>query len=455
MDEDRVPAMVLSLLRLWPHGFACAAIAMALAVPQKQKPVRGPKLPPVPTAMHIVCTPTSFVADNGPEVESKNSIATALSIAKPGARIELTPGEYRSFSIGFAKDSSGNARTSGGTRAAPIVVDGRGQARIVGTGDTITVSQQIKNGFITFQNLEIRPGTRAGVLFSQGADWVHEGYRFLDVNIIGQWNHVTDSGPSSSKWGVYGRGLKDFEFRGVRGRARIVDLRREHAFYLQNLRGDALIENVDVARVGRTFVQLTARIEEGPPGVGTLTIRNCTATDCCIAAGDNNKGGSAFTFAGRHAGTILLQGNRYRAGFAAEVRALTRPESPYGTGALVAWDGNEGVPSAKLVLESNDFEMAKGCGDRPLVAIGACEAVELRGANRFVSGANPAALELEPVRESRPEGSPVGSLFLDPATVVTGPVRWRGTPIGLKELPKKYPSPPSPAPAPTPPSDKR
>jgi hypothetical protein len=442
MHEDR------DAMRVFALAFAC----LALAAPQKPVPPkapRGPKPPPPAVALRVVCTPNTLAIDGGPPQEARNPLATALTVAKPGARIELEPGDYGGIGIGFAKDAYWNARTSGGTRANPIVVDGKNRARIVGESDAITVSQQIKNGFITFQNLEIRPGTRAGVLFSQGDGWVHEGYRFLDVSIVGEWDHATDTGPRASKWGVYGRGLKDFEFRGVAGRPRIVDLRREHAFYLQNLRGDVLIENVDVARVGRTFLQLTAREKEGPPGVGNVTIRNCRAEDCCIGAGDANKGGSAFTFTGRHGGTILLVGNRYRAGFVPVLRKLTRPEVPYGTGALVAWDGNEDAPTARLVLESNDFELAQGCGDRPLVAIGAVTAVELRGVNRFVSGGGVAALELEPVRESRPQGSPVGALSLDPATVVRGPVRWRGETVTLDELKAKYaagrePSPPPP-----------
>ena len=224
--------------------------------------------------------------------------------------------------------------------------------------------------------------------------------------------------------------------------ARIVDLRREHGFYLQNLRGDVLIENVDAARLGRTFVQFTAREKQGPPSQGSITIRNCRVEDCCIAAGDNFKGGSAFTFAGRIDGTILVERNRYRSGFVPALRILTRPESPYGSGALVAWDGGGGEPNGRLLLVDNDFEMAPGCGDRPLVSIGACKVVELRGKNRFVAGANPAALEFEPVRESQPEGSPIGALSIDASTLIQGRLRWRGEKLSLDELLAKYPRAP-------------
>mgnify|MGYP003435061787 CR=1 FL=1 len=94
-------------------------------------------------------------------------------------------------------------------------------------------------------------------------------------------------------------------------------------------------------------------------------------------------------------------------------------------------------------------------GDRPLVAIGACTQVELIGQNRFVSGANPAALELEPTSERRPEGSPVGALNIDPATQIQGPIRWRGEKMPLKALLEKFPRVPAPqAPAVAPPAEK-
>ena len=422
-------------------------LALAFFAPQKQERPKKPRPAPPPPASRMVCTPTSVSYDGGPPQAARNPIAEALTRSKPGARIELESGDYPGIGIGYERDAAWSAKTSGGTKAQPVTVFGRGKARIIGDSDAITVNQQIRNGFITFQNIEIVPGYRSAILFGSGkGGWVHEGYRFIDCDIVGQWNHLTGDG-QTSKWGVWGKGLKDFEFRGQQRRVRIVDLRREHAFYLQNLRGDVLIENVDAARLGRTFVQFTARADEGPPSVGTIIVRNCHVEDCCIGAGDNFKGGSAFTIAGRHQGTILLEQNRYRSGFVEALRKLTRPESPFGTGALVAWDGGGGVPNARLVLKDNDFAMAKGCGDRPLLSIGACAVVELVGENRFVAGANPAALEFEPVNDSRPEASRVGALSIDEATLIEGPLRWRGDRISRKDLLAKYPRAPA-APAP-------
>lgn len=434
-------------------------LALALLAPQKPERPKRPKPPPPPAASRMLCTPTSVSYDGGPAQAARNPLAEALTRARPGARIELESGDYPGIGIGYQRDAPWSAKTSGGTKAQPITVFGRGKVRILGESDAITVSQEIRNGFITFQNLELVPGYRSAVLFGGGkGKWTHEGYRFIDCDIVGGWNHAANDG-TSSKWGVWGQGLKDFEFRGEQRRVRIVDLRREHAFYLQNLRGDVLIQNVDAARLGRTFVQLTARADEGPPSVGTVTLRDCRVEDVCISAGDNFKGGSALTFAGRHTGTIFLERVRYRAGFVKALRHLTREDVPYGSGALVAWGGGGGAPTARLVLKDNDFEMAKGCGDRSLVSIGACEVVELLGQNRFVSGANPGALDFE-LRGDEP---PVGALSIDAATQIEGPLRWRGERVSLQELLEKYPRAPAaalpgrklePEPEPPPPSEK-
>jgi hypothetical protein len=419
------------LTSLWTDA-CCSLLLTALVggVPGASD-VAAPVAPPV-----ILCTPGTVLLD-GVQKQEPNPIAAALRSAKPGSRIELEPGDYPGFGIGFKKQAPWNAQISGGTKAAPIVVHGKGLVRIVGKGDTISVSQDVKNGFITFENLVIVPGYRAGVIFAQGrGDWVHEGYRFYDCDILGEWNHLTDSG-NSSKWGLWGQSLKDFEFKGVTRPARVRDIRREHGFYILNPRGDVTIENVEAARLGRTFCQFTARARNGAPGVGTLTVRNCRVEDCCLAAGDNFKGGSAFTVAGRLTGTIVFERNTYRAGFVPELARLTKPGAPYGTGAFVAWDGGEAEPNGTLILADNRFEFAPGCGDRALVALGGCRVVELRGANRFVAGAAP-ALEVEPVTPLRPEPSPVDALQIDAATQIQGAIRLRGEGISREDLVSEF-----------------
>jgi hypothetical protein len=366
------------------------------------------------------CTPTTVVI-GGNAFESANPIADAIERAGPGSVIDLAPGEYPSFAIGMAKDAPWNARTRGGSPGAPITVRALGAVRVVpsSSGDTIAISPGTSPGHITFQGLEIVAGYRAAVMFYKtGGSFVYQGFRFVDCDIDGGFDHLTGQG-RNSKWGVWAQCLSDFEFRGLSKPARVHDVKAEHAFYIQNSRGDVTIENVHGSRLGRTFVQFTARPNEGPEGIGTITVRKCVIDDPCIAAGDNYKGGSAITIAGRHRGTIVIEGNRYRAGFAPGIRKLTTPDRPYGTGALVANDGG-GARNGTLILRDNDFEIAPECGDRPLVKISGCDDVRIVGANRFASTAA-VALELDP-----PGVVANGKVLVERGTQFRGEVRIGG-----------------------------
>ncbi|HKX45325.1 MAG TPA: hypothetical protein VJP77_01280, partial [Planctomycetota bacterium] len=331
-----------------------------------------------------------------------NPIARALDRAAPGCVIELAPGDYPGFGLGFNGKQGWTSSTAGGEPLRPIVIRGTLGARILpaGRSDTISVGGQVPTAHVRFEFLEIHAGERAGVMFYDlPDDRSHKGFEFVDCRIDGGWNHVAKSG-SSSKWGVLGHDLEDFVFKGDSRRASVANIRHEHAFYLQSPRGDLTLEKLDASRLGRTFVQVTARERSGPPGRGLITVRDCDVSDVAIAEGDGYKGGAAFTFAGRLAScTILVEDCKYRAGFEPALRALTGPSAPYGTGALVAWGGGEAAPmNGMLILRGNDFEFAAGCGDRPVVSIGACQQVSIEDDNRFVAGAFGVALALDPLR---------------------------------------------------------
>lgn len=426
------------------HLALAAALALAPTLGQERRPAPNPQAPakaPL-VAQFITCTPTTIRLSNGQQLDSKNPIADALSRCGPGSTVMLADGAYPSFGVGFAKKSDWNAPISGGTRTQPIVVRAQGKgARVVPrtSGDTIAVAQELNCGWITFEGLTIECGYRAGIMFYKLADQRrHEGFKFLDCHLVGGFDHAKGEG-ANSKWGVWGNCLADFEFRGVRGRASVRDIRHEHGFYLQNLVGDVTIENVDGARLGRTFLQVVARPDWGPPGTGTLTVRNCSIEDPCIARGDDYKGGSALTLSGRHTGRAIFENNRYRSGFNPTLKHLTREGVPFGTGAFVAWDAG-GEPNGTLILRNNDFQIAPGCGDRPLVAIGGCRDVQVVGRNRFVGG-NTSALEIDPVTPKGFGSSKCGKVTLDPATECKGAIKLQGqvaTPEQLAALaPKK------------------
>lgn len=396
-------------------------------------PVDSPSLAPE----LYECTPAS-VTIGGRTEQTKHPIARALTAAKAGDTILLRPGNYEPFTIGFDNNSPSNARTSGGRPGAPIVVSGDelGLVRIrTRGGDTIAIDQRLPNGHITFKNLTIEAGPRAAIMFfRQPPAKIHAGFAFEDCHIDGGWNHLKKQG-RKSKWGVWGQNLKDFRFVGTKEPARIHGLRYEHAFYLQNSRGDILIENVQANLLGRTFCQFTARERDGLPGEGTITIKNCRVFDAGIAREDGFKGGSAFTLAGRHRGTFLLEGNLYRAGFHPDVRELTLPLMPYGTGAVAIWQGGEREQNAHVILRDNVFEYYEGCGDRPVVAIGGTARVEISGTNRFLSGGSQPALALDPVNDAGRPISPLNkSVSVDPATVFGGAIVWGEDTLAPREL---------------------
>jgi len=397
----------------------------------------GGRVPAVATGpAWVVCSPTGLQLSGRAKKRSAHPIAEALQEARPGTVVWVKQGDYPPLRIGFDNNAPDNARTSGGRPGAPIVVEGRGRVRILGTGgDAISISQAVPNGYITFRNIEIRPGERSGVhFFKLSGGKKHEGYHFENCDIIADFDHRTGRG-SKSKWGVWGHSLSDFAFVGVGRPARVENIRFEHGFYLQNPQGSIRIERVHARRLGRTFLQLTSRRSDGPPGIGDVIVRNCLVEDVGLSVRDGYKGGSAFTVAGGLRGRLLFEHNTYRAGFDRSLLRLTRPGQPYGTGAFVAWRSWKDAPNGELILRDNDFAFAPGCGDRPVVSIGGCQRVDLVGANRFVSGGTFDALALDPVQDGgKLQSSANGKVSVSKRTRIEGRVTLRGDPREPSEL---------------------
>jgi hypothetical protein len=398
------------------------------------RPVAAQSGAPGRTATYISCTPTSITVDGRME-QTSNPIPDALGKAAPGCLILLGPGDYPSFRIGFNKGAN-NVKLTGGVQGMPIVVRGQGGVRIrAGSGgDTVSITQENPNAHITFENIEFEPSYRAAILFYRPAPGgVNEGYHFYDCNIIGSWDHIKGTG-KTSKWGLNGKRLKDFEWIGRTRPSIIRDIRQEHAFYLSNMAGDTTIGNVEATRLGRTFVQLVSRKKDGPAGVGTFVVRDCKISDTCIAAGDNFKGGSAFTLAGDMPyAKFRYENNTYRAGFDKRLHKLTAKGAPYGTGAFAAWGEKENTRLGSLTLIDNDFRFAPGCGERPVVAITSCTKVSIIGSNHFESGG---AGELPTMGLAVALDKPIGpgqaatqknlSVVIAPTTTIVGRIEIEG-----------------------------
>jgi hypothetical protein len=438
--------MKLPVLRLVAPLVVCAL----LLPPSARASDPGPRAAPA-----IRCTPSTIEVQGQDKTPQKvrNPIAEALSQAQAGATIWLDPGDYPPFTIGFQSSSPANAARAGGEPGNPVTVEGSGPGvRILGNeGDTIAIDQRVDNGWITFRNLTIVPGRRAGVMFYQrgGDGKAHRGYTFEDCHILGAYDFDTGQG-KRTKWAVWGQGVADFRFAGVTAPARIENISEEHAFYLQNLQGPVTIENVHARDLGRTFCQFTAREKEGPPSTGDVTVRDCVIEDACIAQADGFKGGSAITLCGRAEGTFLFERNVYRAGFRPERQRFTTKGLPYGTGAFTAWEEGQGGMNGTLILRDNQFVFAPGCGDRPVVSIGGCERVLIVGDNRFTSGGKQAALSLDPVNnQGKPISSPNGPTFVALATTIEGDVLVAGkradaARLAELRLEKKEEAPPPP-----------
>lgn len=448
---------------------AACALTLGLVSPARALPRVSPQkkfTPNVQVPREIRCTPGRVDVpgqklrsgvQRGP-TKAVNPIAEALTLAGPGTVIRLEPGDYPPFTIGLQSHSPANAATRGGAPGNPIVIEGAPGVRIIGAeGDAIGIDQRVPNGWITFRRITIVPGRRSGVLFYQRKDGqLHQGYSFEDCHILGAWDPETGKG-KRTKWGLWGQMVADFRFVGLEQPARIENISEEHAFYLQNVQGSILIENVYARDLGRTFCQFTARVGDGPAARGDVVVRDCVVEDACIAQADGYKGGSAFTLCGRMQGSFLFEHNVYRAGFRPERARFTMPGQPYGTGAFTAWEEGRAGRTDTLVLRDNEFDFAPGCGDRPVVSIGGCTNVLIAGTNRFASGGKQAALVLDPVDgQGNLTNTANGSVYLAPATKIEGRLLWKGTPpdeAALAALQRRAPPEPKPEEPPGPKPD--
>jgi hypothetical protein len=306
-------------------------------------------------------------------------LADALAASEPGEVILLEDGIHPGFMIGSDSSYAYNAGA-----VSDVDICGSGHTVIWPatdwSSDTIAIVHDVPTGDIRFWNLRIEGATRAAIIFYQpGVDSTvtYEGFHFHDVVIDGGFNHETQEG-LSSKWGVLSYHLSDFRWIG----GAVNNIKREHAFYLHNNVGDVLIRGVTSRHLGRTFLQVTQRANEGMMGAGTLTIEDCIIEDCALT-----DGGSCITVAG-HAGGVVIRNNTVLMGANPD---LGRGSDTFSaTGAIVVWVPNDEVTiwpdltyqNGPITIVGNDFEVRDG--DRAIGNFGAAQALTIRN-NRFAS----------------------------------------------------------------------
>ncbi len=360
------------------------------------------------------------------------------SLFQRGDVIELEPGDFRHFRITLSTD-----RRPGVERVeqAADVVWGRDpqttiRARLPGTvrilPNPVGGSQTLYfewGGAFTFQDI-IFTGDDMSALASErpASDRFsfHQGFRdlwFFDCHVEGGWNPLLGTG-TTGKWGILnyemGRSAEDAPGWVWKGGS-MEGVFQEHFHYFHNVQGDVWIGGKGPHRplrarwAGRTFFQMANRRGEGPAGYGNLTFRDIVVEDTCLEDGG---GGSAFSFHGRHQGTILLERVKVRLGANPE---LPEPWNRNITGALVAFAGGDtgGAPNGDLVVRQCDFQVGPfydgvGAARRANVEIRECRSFVLEATRIAQLGPDPRpALEIA-------SDLITGSIVLDDDCVIVG-----------------------------------
>lgn len=417
-----------------PSAFAALAESAKL-----QAPTTPPPPPPWTVAKPkrlVTLTPRSIQVEGGAVVASENPIVRALEVCGPGSTIVLDAGDYRPFTIGFAKEDPNNARTRGGAPGQPIVVAARGAVRIHGGafGHCIRIAQQIPNGYVTFRGIALHGATQSAIRLERGGS--HVGYRFEDCSIDGGYDHAARQGLASNL-GIDAYGVVDFAYVGTKQPVTIAHLRSGDGIRLMNTQGDVVIERVVGERLGGAFVRITSASTDGPAGLGLVVLRHCVAKDVGLNPDANHKSAYAFTITGRHFGTIALDRCEYRSGFDAALLGLTQPGVAYGLGAVQVTDGVDHARTETLVLYGCDFQAAPETGAAPLVSIGGVHMLRIEGKSTFVAGRSGFALDLDPrsvdgAGALRSTANGLTRIAQD--TVVQGALRVRGVDAKLEQL---------------------
>ncbi len=335
----------------------------------------------------------------------------------PGDVIELTPGDYEHFRITMSYDRKPGVERVNSHSDYQFGIDPQTVIRASQPGTVRVQPNPVGGsqthylewgGAVTYEGLTFVGDDTMGVGSERPASlrWnFHQGFRdfwFYDCNLEGGFNFETNTGPDC-KWGVltYEMGRSAYDKPGwIWSGGSITGIREEHANYFHNVLGDILVENMTMKWCGRTAFQMANRIGEGPAGVGDLTFRNVYVEDVCLQDGG---GGSAFSFNGRHTGTILMDNVTVRLGANPNLHERWNQNI---TGALVihAGEDTDDLPNGHVIVKDCDFQVGphfvgKNSARRGNIQVDECMSFSLINTRVAQLGNNPReALDIEPDR---------------------------------------------------------
>ena len=162
-------------------------------------------------------------------------------------------------------------------------------------------------------------------------------------------------------------------------------MRREHAFYFHNNAGDVTFRYNEIYELGRTAVQIVARIFEtvygpAPVNTGQITFFGNLVADTGLSVLDGCRGGQSFTVTGRNDGFIDIRHNVFAHGYDVFTDGLRDAmeetcDAPIGMGSIVFWttDAENYGTSGLNIIDKNYAFYHPDAGVRPAFSISASE----------------------------------------------------------------------------------
>lgn len=296
-----------------------------------------PEVPEVTDPPGLVVKGT-HVFKNGTRVQTLNTVgALGWAIANVPPRND---GKYSVVAIDGSCTAS-SIKKGNKVDVVPLDSTAKIDRHPWGGADTIAIFPDVN--YVRFHNIGLELSARAMVLTVERGrnDPPNRGLGFYDCYSLKPYDHITGTGPLS-KWVFLLNFVADFTVKG----GEYHGVEKEHFYYVHQILGDILIQDVTAYRIGRTFFQGVNRPRESghmnlPVGTGTVRLLDNVIADTGCSLLDGGHGGSTITLAGRHRGEFIARRNTVSLGY----DALLAPD---GT-VLKSWPGlyNKLLPLSK------------------------------------------------------------------------------------------------------------